>query len=242
MNFEPTQLLDFLAYGALGISLALAILAYRLLSKEQDKDTVRLPILKAIRGYLIFALTLSLFFGLTEFLTHIRTAIQPKNQIEQLWLQYFAEYPDNDHTQKLARLHTALADYKKCSLLAAENRELTIAVNQCESELSEFNQGFYNNIMKLRKAIDRDPDGWINITFKTENKTPLYHLLEQLFVSLGEQNSYTESPDGTIAKWQKIKSRWSNRDTHYIFRSDIPELVRIYLDRFHPLESQENAK
>jgi hypothetical protein len=241
MNFEPTQLLDFLAYGALGISLALAILAYRLLSKEQDKETVRPPILKAIRGYLIFAFTLSLFFGITEFLTHIRELKRPGKQIEEMWQQHFADSPDKNQAQKLARLQDALADYEKYSTLAAKNKELNEALKQCKSDLSELNKGFYNNIMKLRKAIDQDPDGWINITFNPDEKEALFHLLEQLFVSLGEQNTYTGSTDKTIARWKEIKSRWSNRDTHYIFRSDIPELVRIYLNRFYPLESQEAA-
>jgi len=241
MNFEPTQLLDFLAYGALGISLALSILAYRLLSKEQDKETVRPPILKAIRGYLIFALTLSLFFGLTEFIAQIREFKRPGKQIEQLWQQHFADRPDKNQAQKLARLQDALADYEKCSTLSARNKALNEALNQCKSDLSELNKGFYNNIIKLRKAIDQDPDGWINITFNPNEKEPLFHLLEQLFVSLGEQNTNKESTDKTIARWKEIKSRWSNRDTHYIFRSDIPELVRIYLDRFYPLESQKNS-
>ena len=58
--------IDFLAYGAIGIALALAILAYRLLSREQKNEQVREPMLKAIRNYFVLSIVLSLFLELEK--------------------------------------------------------------------------------------------------------------------------------------------------------------------------------
>jgi hypothetical protein len=53
-------MVNFLAYGAIGLGLALAILAYRLLAKEQQRDApVRRPILTAIYVFMGFALVLA---------------------------------------------------------------------------------------------------------------------------------------------------------------------------------------
>lgn len=50
---------QFLAYGAIGLGLALAILAYRLLSKEQERPgNARAPVLRAIYVFMAFSLVL----------------------------------------------------------------------------------------------------------------------------------------------------------------------------------------
>lgn len=50
---------QFLAYGAIGLGLALAILAYRLLSKEQERPGhARAPVLRAIYVFMAFSLVL----------------------------------------------------------------------------------------------------------------------------------------------------------------------------------------
>ncbi|MFO7940700.1 MAG: hypothetical protein R6U66_13215 [Bacteroidales bacterium] len=236
MEFELLHFLDFLTYGALGIALALAILAYRLLSKEQDREAIRPPILRAIKGYLVFALLLSVFFGTTDYFTTPETSNYSNQQIENLWQQHFSSHKDTTMDQKVQRLYNALATHNTRISLESENRRLHQQLARCSKELSELNKGFYPNITKLRKAIDRDPDGWINTTFKPEEKKELYNLLDQIFISLGEYNTYANSNKQVITRWKKIKTRWSDRDTHYIFRSDIAELVRIYINRFHPLE------
>lgn len=51
--------MEFLAYGAIGLGLALAILAYRLLSKEQERPgSARAPVLRAIYVFMAFSLVL----------------------------------------------------------------------------------------------------------------------------------------------------------------------------------------
>ncbi len=58
---------NFLSYGAIGISLALAILAYRLLTKVQNSQTERPAIIKQIKNFLWVAVFLSVFFGMMEY-------------------------------------------------------------------------------------------------------------------------------------------------------------------------------
>ncbi len=59
-------MLDYLAYGAIGIALATAILAFRLLSKEQKKEHPNESILKMIKWFMVLIVFFSLFFGIVE--------------------------------------------------------------------------------------------------------------------------------------------------------------------------------
>ena len=65
------SLVAFLQYGALGLTLALAFLAYRLPRKEQDRPEAREPILKHIRLYLAFAVLAMVVFAATELITEL---------------------------------------------------------------------------------------------------------------------------------------------------------------------------
>ena len=59
---------NFLAYGAVGLGLALAVLAYLLLRQEQGIAKPRNEIIKAIYMFMGFALILSLSGFVGEFL------------------------------------------------------------------------------------------------------------------------------------------------------------------------------
>jgi len=50
---------SYLAYGAVGLGLALAVLAYRLLTKEQDMKTPRQMLVNAIYVFMGFSLVLT---------------------------------------------------------------------------------------------------------------------------------------------------------------------------------------
>ncbi|MCB0578679.1 MAG: hypothetical protein KDD10_05155 [Phaeodactylibacter sp.] len=59
---------NYLEYGAIGLCLALFILSYRSLSKEQEKDAPNESILKTIKLYMGLSLVLAVFFGVKEFM------------------------------------------------------------------------------------------------------------------------------------------------------------------------------
>ena len=52
---------NYLEYGAIGLCLALFLLSYRSLSKEQEKDTPNESILKTIKLYMGLSLLLAVF-------------------------------------------------------------------------------------------------------------------------------------------------------------------------------------
>jgi hypothetical protein len=60
---------NYLAYGAIGLGLALAVLAYRLLSKEQERPgAARGPLLRATYVFMAFALALAAGGFVSEYL------------------------------------------------------------------------------------------------------------------------------------------------------------------------------
>lgn len=237
MEFVDLNLLDFLKYGALGIALALAILSYRLLSKEQDKEEVREPILKSIRYYLFFAVILSLFFGTVELVSeNDNEGEQAKMAISALWEENFSHLNDSTLEQKINRIRNLPGNYDSKVDTSEVCKTLEEKLIECEQELLEVNQGFYSVITKLRKAVDKDPDGWINIEFNKDEKEEIYSTLEKIYISLGESDDLNLSDEKIIEKWKKLKRNWSEENHKYIFRSDVPELVRIYLNKFHPRE------
>ncbi|MFP4042436.1 MAG: hypothetical protein ACLFT6_06715 [Bacteroidales bacterium] len=237
MEFADLNLLDFLKYGALGIALALAILSYRLLSKEQDKEEVREPMLKSIRYYLFFAVILSLFFGTVELVSeNDNEGEQAKMAISALWEENFSHLNDSTLEQKINRIRNLPGYYDSKVDTSEVCKKLEEKLIECEQELLEANQGFYSVITKLRKAVDKDPDGWINIEFNKEEKEEIYSTLEKIYISLGESDDLNLSDEKIIEKWKKLKRNWSEENHKYIFRSDVPELVRIYLNKFHPRE------
>jgi hypothetical protein len=71
------SLSNFLAYGAIGLGLALAVLAYLLLRQEQSVAKPRKEIVKAIYVFMGFALVLRLGGFVSEFLKSDVASIGP---------------------------------------------------------------------------------------------------------------------------------------------------------------------
>jgi hypothetical protein len=59
-------MLEYLAYGAIGISMATAILTFRLLSSEQRKENPNESILKMIKLFMVLTVFFAVFFGVVE--------------------------------------------------------------------------------------------------------------------------------------------------------------------------------
>ena len=74
-------MVNFLAYGAIGLGLALAVLAYRLLAKEQERDApARRPILAATYVLMGFALVLAAGGFVGEYLKSDASSISALRQ------------------------------------------------------------------------------------------------------------------------------------------------------------------
>nr|WP_320016714.1 hypothetical protein [uncultured Desulfobacter sp.] len=75
---------NFLAYGAIGLGLALAVLAYLLLRKEQGVAKPRTEIIKAIYVFMGFALILSLGGFVGELLkSDAASIVQVRAQLDE---------------------------------------------------------------------------------------------------------------------------------------------------------------
>lgn len=228
------EFIDFLKYGAIGISLALAILSYKLLSKEQDKPDVREPMLKSIRTYFLFALFLSIFFGALETATKLLSPAQPDHNeaLLRIWENNFSEYPDSTIKQKEHRiensLHAQTSKIDTADVCTEALRELA----NCRKELDSYENGFYQNVIKLKNAVSSDPDGWINIGYQLNAKQEAIGYLRAIFRSLGKDYDKL-SDDEIVAKWMEFKSKWSKDKLEYVFLSDISAIVREFLNQYN---------
>lgn len=100
------ELLDFLKYGAMGLGLGLALLAYYLLNKEQDrKPEPNKQMLNAIYFFMGFSLILAAFgFG-----TEVYTARAKANDIEEVTQAANKRIADsqNTSTEEIEKLKKA---------------------------------------------------------------------------------------------------------------------------------------
>ena len=193
--------IDFLKYGAIGISLALAVLSFRLLSKEQEKDVERPGFLKIIRVYMIFAMVLSIFFGVSEILV-----------------------PFMHRNTKVTDIQTEIDTLDVCQRFVEQ-------LNNCNNKLAEYDQGFYQNIIKLKKQLRLTPDGWTNLRFDPDSKAETFYLLTNIFKSLGYDYKNRTNKE-MISEWESLKNNWTDDKLSYIFNSDITELIKIYLKTY----------
>jgi hypothetical protein len=74
------ELSKFLEYGALGLGLSLAILTYKLIKSEQQKDQPRKSILITVYVFMIFSLTLSTLGFVAENLKELLDRIGTQSQ------------------------------------------------------------------------------------------------------------------------------------------------------------------
>jgi hypothetical protein len=226
------EFLDFLKYGAMGISLALAILSFRLLSKEQEKETERPAFLKSIKNYMWLTVFLSVFFGFLEIVSQFTHNEKNSNSyLDTIWNVHFKQYNDSTPAQKAKRI----SDYIKNPVTEIDTqitcKQYQAELEQCKSQLAAFDEGFYQSIIKLKKNLQTTPDGWVNLRFETASKTEILNILRTIFVSLGSDSSnYTNKE--IIDEWELLKSNWTDNRLGYIFNSDITELIKVYLKTY----------
>lgn len=147
-------MVSYLAYGAIGLALALAVLAYRLLAQEQRSKMPRKQILSAINVYLGFALTLALAGFAAEFFKkapvdegalreEVRTATQRAADAETKRRDMVA---DINKTRAVLR---ALLNMKSGALAEAQrSREPDFSAIRSQLALVD---------SELHKALDTEP-------------------------------------------------------------------------------------
>lgn len=233
------EFLDFLKYGAIGIALAFAILAFRLLSKEQERETVRPEMLKSIKTYLIITVCLAIFFGIFEiFDKKITSTNEFGPEIDHIWHQHFSDKADSTLVQKLATISNALNRPDNSGKVIDTISVCDLFINDfndCSTKLLVYENGFFQNLIKLRSAVNKDPDGWLNLKFNKTTKTEVYHTLQKLYSSLGYDASVLQTDDQIITFWESLKKKWpveQPEHVYYVFDSDIINLTRLYIAKY----------
>lgn len=224
--------IDFLSYGAIGIALALAILSYRLLSKEQDKEQVRQPMLNSIRNYFILALILSVFFGAGEIVSLFiggNTSVTD-GTIEEIWQAELSDYPDKTLDEKKIRIYTILKSGQN-NISTSECGKMVSDLNQKLKEESdkvkELETSFYVSLEKFRRVALKS-NSWVYLKSRNVDNQ-VFEAMEKVFDGMAIQLKSDFDKNVLTDEWVKLKSKWSKNNTDHIESSDFPQLVKQYL-------------
>lgn len=231
--------LKFLTYGAIGIAMVLSVLSYRLLSKEQEKEHVREPMLKSIRNYFFLSIILSLFFGATEIVTQLFGSPSgpiedpTRKKIEFVYDKLLADsYADKNFEAKLNRIEY----YVKKGIDSTYDvncDELKAEINKLNKELENEKHGDYMDaVWSLNEIVTNDPNNFINIGHDIGNKDTHYNLLEVILEHSGKLITTISDRKTKIREsWKAFKKSYAilsemNQDI-YIVASDIKHLLKL---------------
>lgn len=245
------EFIDFLKYGAIGVSLALAILSYRLLSKEQDQPGVRLPMLNSIKWYFGFALLLSVFFGSAELLSSKKN--QPETAaIDKIWNTHFSENPDSTFEQKVNRIarntgasialqnnefEQLQANYNS---LASEYAKLQKAYDALLEDENKNGTGFYGRVDLLNSLFIEHNRDWFYLRalpYLSENeRVELLGVINDLLIALGTYSDNGIPEEQVLDNWagfiqqnSAARTNLSKDPNYHIQRSDIQYIINRYL-------------
>lgn len=231
--------LEFLKYGAIGIAMVLAVLSYRLLSKEQEKENVREPMLKSIRNYFLLSIVLSLFFGITEITTVLITPSGTNSQVDiteekvnSLYNRQLKDHGDKTLEEKLTKIEYFVqrgVDSKYDSSGEQLRNQLSLA----QKELATMKgQRYVDAVYALRDLVDADSLNFINIRHQPWNKERHYKLLYQILSHLSKVDATAKNQKQLLQKaWEDFKNSYAfiseKNPSYYIVKSDIDELVKF---------------
>ena len=241
--------IDFLAYGAIGIALALAILSYRLLSKEQQREEVREPMLKSIRNYFIMSIVLSLFFGTGEIISMLSSEAGGEGEeatIAKLWDMHVADHPEEEYTQttteqkksKMLELMRTAKDHANRPDNSEVIRKLRDSLNTQIAQGEQLDNSFYVKFETFRRVYSKlkteTASGKYIFLISQPVDSPIFEIMRKLLVIMGKDVSAASKAD-LISVWSKLKRRWDPRKAEdkkldHIESFDFPGLVRYYLD------------
>jgi len=232
------ELLDGLKYGAIGLCVIVFIFSTRLLLKEQNREgEARGPILNMIKMFLGAAVFLSLFFGLSEVFMPKNIKKDVESTINKIWKENYFNSADTTLLLKLERIKSESQNANLIIDTSTICEDVLVKLNRCETNLEEIDHKFYSNIVKLKKEVDKNGES-INIDWDRTNKQHIYAILEDIFIKLDELNETNNSDEVIRKKWKVYKKKWSKKNHKYILYSDVPQLVRQYLNKFYPSKTR----
>ncbi|XOV67126.1 MAG: hypothetical protein ACFHU9_16015 [Fluviicola sp.] len=233
--------LEFLTYGAIGIAMVLAVLSYRLLSKEQEKEHVREPMLKSIRNYFLLSIVLSLFFGATEITSSLiapaktKTTDVTKNQLDAMFNRLLPNENVTSTEGKLDRLAYYVKRGKN-SNYDSNGEELRAQLEEEKRKSASLESELYiDAVYDLRDLVDADPLKFINFRHEPWNKERHFQHLYHVLLHLNKVDVTVRNKTEILqAKWEEYKKTYAiiseRNQPFYVVRSDIDELVKLGLN------------
>lgn len=231
--------LEFLKYGAIGIAMVLAVLSYRLLSKEQEKEHVREPMLKSIRNYFLLSIILSLFFGVTEIATtlipdsnSVTQVDTTKEKVNSLYQRQLKGQGDNNIDEKLSKIEYFVQRGVN-SKYDSDGEALKNQLADAQKEIATLRaERYVNAVYALRDLVDADSLHFINIRHQPWNKERHYKLMYEILSHLSKIESAAKNQKELIrTSWEEFKKTYAfisdKNPSYYIVKSDIDELVKL---------------
>lgn len=228
--------MEFLTYGAIGIAMVLIVLSYKLLSKEQDREDVRDPMLKSIKSYITLALILAAFFGVTEIVSMLVSgnseAQSLSSEIERIYNRNFKEGENKSLNDKLATIDESLRKGTTSKSEETGEKDKEIAELRKMVERADFGK-YVDFVLQLKDSVDSSYKSFINLTHKVDSKSHYYQMLGDILIYLDELEVSDKSSNARILeKWGELKKTYAylgNTDKNrveWIVGSDITELLK----------------
>ncbi|GAB5416323.1 MAG: hypothetical protein Crog4KO_10930 [Crocinitomicaceae bacterium] len=215
--------LEFLKYGAIGIAMVLVVLSYRLLSKEQDKEHVREPMLKSIKSYIILALVLAAFFGVTEIVSLMIVPKQNKGvlkeKIEGIYERNISDQNDKTINAKLKTIEN-FVERGVQPIDSTEINSLIDEINKLENDLKY--AVHIEKIHRLKEIVLSDPEKFTNLYHNSDKKTTIFSLLGDILVVHGKLDA-SNLKIGQKMKNKLIQKTWVE---YKDFRTDISDTTK----------------
>lgn len=230
--------LEFLKYGAIGIAMVLAVLSYRLLSKEQEKEHVREPMLKSIRNYFLLSIVLSLFFGATEIATLFIAPSTPtdnksKEEVTEIYTDYISEtHKAKTYSEKLKWVKYYVRKGID-STYDTNSLELKKRISELEKELESAHHTVYMEaVWSLSEMVSSDPEKFINIDHNIGNKDIHYNLMERVLEHVHAIKTEIQDRKTRIREsWKAYKKTYAilgeMNKLEYIVSSDIKHFTQL---------------
>ena len=236
--------LEFLKYGAIGIAMVLVVLSYRLLSKEQEKENVREPMLKSIKTYFILAIALAVFFGIIEIVSltiapgHRNNPNETENEVKRIYVRITNDRKTKDIGAMLDSLNALAENGFHSSIQPTQQEqqgqyvasEITALETQLQAKESLL---FKRAVLHLEHYVASDPTNSINVEYNIAGKSDHFKLLEIILDYLGAMRDDIQDRTERLQKsWKAYKEgyklRYEGNNSEYILPSDIEHLKHLH--------------
>ncbi|MCR9172255.1 MAG: hypothetical protein NXI10_07170 [bacterium] len=209
--------LEFLTYGAIGIAMVLIVLSYKLLAKEQERDDVRVPMLKSIKSYLTLALILAAFFGVTEIVSLIVSDNSGsdglKTEVARLYKRNIKGGNAKSTEEQLAEIEDQIQNGVNES--TKDSSQLEIEALKQELKRAEFGK-YAHLVLQLRDSMLEASGDFINLKYHLELRDAGKEMNESYFEMIGQVLNYLDIIENDdLEKYDLIKDKWCDLKLDY---------------------------